>query len=98
MIRAKVLPNIPPSYKELHYVLRECSSAICRDSEIFKAVAKQIMRVDTSVLNKRSKYCIQLILIYVFLVLTFFGPYQYLIFLIVLLLLFIYSSTKNFNA
>lgn len=56
VVRAKTLANIPSSYKELHYILRECSAAICRDPETFKTVAKDVLRIDVSLLNKRSEY------------------------------------------
>uniref|UniRef100_A0A1B6DRZ8 HECT-type E3 ubiquitin transferase n=1 Tax=Clastoptera arizonana TaxID=38151 RepID=A0A1B6DRZ8_9HEMI len=55
VLRTKLLASIPPYYRELHYLLRELGPAICRDQETFKYVAKHLMRVDISLLNKRGE-------------------------------------------
>ncbi|RZF32790.1 hypothetical protein LSTR_LSTR011436 [Laodelphax striatellus] len=54
VLRAKTLQNIPPSYKELYFILRECSAAICRDMPTFKNVAERILRIDLSSLPRKS--------------------------------------------
>ncbi|XP_018898771.2 E3 ubiquitin-protein ligase HUWE1 isoform X2 [Bemisia tabaci] len=54
VIRNKTLTNIPPAYKEFHYVIRECAPAIARDPDMFKAVFRDVLRYDATVLDSKD--------------------------------------------
>ncbi|XP_071445079.1 E3 ubiquitin-protein ligase HUWE1 isoform X2 [Hetaerina americana] len=54
VLRSRTLANIPPCYKELIYMMRMCSSAVCRDPETFIKVAKSILRVDVSIHSRKG--------------------------------------------
>ncbi|XP_046406854.1 E3 ubiquitin-protein ligase HUWE1 isoform X2 [Ischnura elegans] len=54
VLRSKTLACIPPCYKELLYLMRMCSSAVCRDPDTFIEVAKSVLRVDTSILSRKN--------------------------------------------
>lgn len=56
VLRSMTQPSIPPTYKELMYMFRMCSSAICRHPEVFKATAERLLRVDISLLKPRCEY------------------------------------------
>lgn len=59
VIRGKALSTIPPSHKEILYLFRQVSSAVCRSPDAFFDVAKSILRIDISALHRRSsKYFI----------------------------------------
>lgn len=55
MLRTRTLPNIPPPYKELLYLLRNSPPVVTRDPETFLDVARSVLRVDLNILSKRSK-------------------------------------------
>ena len=46
--------NSSPTCKELHYMLRSLAPAACREPATFTSVAKDILRVDLSLLSKRG--------------------------------------------
>ncbi|XP_048511685.1 E3 ubiquitin-protein ligase HUWE1 isoform X4 [Athalia rosae] len=52
VIRARTLTNIPPIYKELHYMTRHIDSAVCRNPEVYREVCENILRVDINVLKR----------------------------------------------
>lgn len=54
VIRARTLSTIPPAYKEILYVIRQVSSAVCRNSDAFFEVARDILRIDTNYLHRRN--------------------------------------------
>ena len=56
IVRSSVMPSTPSPAptKELHYLLRSLAPAACREPETFTAVAKDILRVDFSLLSKRG--------------------------------------------
>lgn len=58
VLRSMTQPNIPATYKELMYMFRMCSSAICRQPEVFKATAERLLRVDISLHKPRCKFII----------------------------------------
>lgn len=54
VIRGRALNTIPPSHKEILYLFRQVSSAVCRNPEAFLEVCKSILRIDISALHRRS--------------------------------------------
>ena len=58
MLRTRTLPNIPPPYKEILYLLRNSPPIVTRDPEIFLEVARSVLRVDLNILSKRSKFLV----------------------------------------
>lgn len=56
VLRARTLMSIPPAYKELIYLTRQIGGACTRSPETFYEVAKDILRIETSVFM-RSKLC-----------------------------------------
>ncbi|XP_018052863.1 PREDICTED: E3 ubiquitin-protein ligase HUWE1 isoform X6 [Atta colombica] len=52
VIRARTQSNIPPAYKEILFMTRQISSAVCRNPEVYKEVCENILRVDISCLKK----------------------------------------------
>ncbi len=52
-IRSSTVNSNSSNTKELHYLLRMLAPAACRSPEIFVTVARDIMRVDFSLLSKR---------------------------------------------
>lgn len=54
VIRARTLSTIPPAYKEILYVIRQVSSAVCRNPDAFFEVARNILRIDTNFLHRRN--------------------------------------------
>ncbi|KAK7867832.1 hypothetical protein R5R35_008271 [Gryllus longicercus] len=55
VIRSRTLPNIPPPYKEILYLMRNTSSCVCRDPNAYLEVACDILRCDLNLLPKRSE-------------------------------------------
>lgn len=53
VVRARTLTNIPPAYKEILYMTRQISSAVCRNPEIYREVCENILRVDINVLKRK---------------------------------------------
>lgn len=51
VIRARTIPTIPPAYKEILYLTRQVSAAVCRNPEAFHQIALSILRVDLNYLN-----------------------------------------------
>jgi hypothetical protein len=56
VLRTRTLPNIPPPYKEILYLLRNSPPIVTRDPETFLEVARSVLRVDLNILSKRSKF------------------------------------------
>lgn len=54
VIRTRTQINIPPAYKEILFMTRQISSAVCRNPEVYKEVCENILRVDISVLKSES--------------------------------------------
>ena len=54
IIRSSVVNVSSPTSKELHYLLRSLAPAACREPETFSSVAKNILRVDLTLLSKRG--------------------------------------------
>ncbi|XP_072752701.1 E3 ubiquitin-protein ligase HUWE1 isoform X5 [Anoplolepis gracilipes] len=52
VIRARTQSNIPPAYKEILFMTRQISSAVCRNPEVYREVCENILRVDISCLKK----------------------------------------------
>lgn len=52
VVRARTLTNIPPAYKEILYMTRQISSAVCRNPEVYREVCENILRVDINVLKR----------------------------------------------
>lgn len=52
VIAARTLQTIPPGYRDLIFMLRRMSSAVARDPEVFKQVAKSMMRIDVNALRR----------------------------------------------
>lgn len=55
VLRSMTQATIPATYKELMYMFRMCSSAICRHPEVFKSTAERLLRVDISLHKPRCK-------------------------------------------
>lgn len=51
VIRARTQSNIPPAYKEILFMTRQISSAVCRNPEVYREVCENILRVDISCLK-----------------------------------------------
>lgn len=54
VIRARTLNTIPPTYKEILYLTRQVSAAVCRNSDAFYDISKSILRIDTNYLHRRN--------------------------------------------
>ncbi|CAD6224794.1 GSCOCG00005556001-RA-CDS [Cotesia congregata] len=52
VVRSRTQTNIPPAYKEILFMTRQISSAVCRNPEVYREVCDDILRVDISVLKK----------------------------------------------
>lgn len=52
VVRSRTMSNIPPAYKEILFMTRQISSAVCRDPETYRQVCEKILRVDVSVLKR----------------------------------------------
>ena len=52
VVRTRTQSNIPPTYKEILFMTRQISSAVCRDPEVYREVCENILRVDVSVLKR----------------------------------------------
>lgn len=52
VIAARTLQTIPPGYRDLIFMLRRMSSAVARDPEIFKEVARSMLRIDINTLRR----------------------------------------------
>ncbi|XP_043484818.1 E3 ubiquitin-protein ligase HUWE1 isoform X4 [Leptopilina heterotoma] len=52
VVRSRTQSNIPPAYKEILFMTRQISSAVCRDPEVYRQVCENILRVDVSVLKR----------------------------------------------
>ena len=52
VVRSRTQSNIPPVYKEILFMTRQISSAVCRDPEVYRQVCENILRVDVSVLKR----------------------------------------------
>lgn len=54
VIAARTLQTIPPSYRDLVFLLRQMSSAVSRDPKTFREVAQAMLRIDISILRRNS--------------------------------------------
>ncbi|XP_057320129.1 E3 ubiquitin-protein ligase HUWE1-like isoform X1 [Microplitis mediator] len=52
VVRSRTQANIPPAYKEILFMTRQISSAVCRNPDVYRQVCEDILRVDISVLKK----------------------------------------------
>lgn len=52
VIAARTLQTIPPGYRDLIFMLRRMSSAVARDPEIFKEIARSMLRIDINTLRR----------------------------------------------
>ncbi|XP_015599094.1 E3 ubiquitin-protein ligase HUWE1 isoform X3 [Cephus cinctus] len=52
VVRTRTQPNIPPAYKEILFMTRQISSAVCRNPEVYREVCENILRVDIGVLKR----------------------------------------------
>ncbi|KAJ8683247.1 hypothetical protein QAD02_019039 [Eretmocerus hayati] len=52
VVRSRTVANIPPAYKEILFMSRQISSAVCRAPEVYRQVCEKILRVDVSVLKR----------------------------------------------
>lgn len=52
VIAARTLQTIPPGYRDLIFMLRRMSSAVARDPEVFKQVARSMLRIDVNALRR----------------------------------------------
>ncbi|XP_058791372.1 E3 ubiquitin-protein ligase HUWE1 isoform X2 [Phymastichus coffea] len=52
VVRSRTQTNIPPAYKEILFMTRQISSAVCRDPEVYRKVCENILRVDVNVLKR----------------------------------------------
>lgn len=52
VITARTLQTIPPGYRDLIFMLRRMSSAVARDPEIFKEIARSMLRIDINALRR----------------------------------------------
>lgn len=52
VIAARTLQTIPPGYRDLIFMLRRMSSAVARDPDIFKEVARSMLRIDMNTLRR----------------------------------------------
>lgn len=52
VVRTRTQSNIPPAYKEILFMTRQISSAVCRNPEIYREVCEDILRVDVGVLKR----------------------------------------------
>jgi len=55
IIRSSAATSTAATTKELHYLLRSLAPAACRQQDTFTSVAKDILRVDISLLSKRGE-------------------------------------------
>lgn len=54
VIFSRTAPNLPTGCKELLYMTRQMSSAISRNSHVFKEVAQQTLRIDVELLKRNQ--------------------------------------------
>lgn len=54
VIRARTLNTIPPAYKEILYLTRQVSAAVCRNPDAFYEISRSILRIDTNFLSRRN--------------------------------------------
>ena len=54
VIRSSTMTTNASNTKELHYLLRMLAPAACRAPQMFMQLAKQILRVDFTLLSKRT--------------------------------------------
>lgn len=52
VIAARTLQTIPPGYRDLIFMLRRMSSAVARDPQVFKNVARSMLRIDVNALRR----------------------------------------------
>ena len=52
VVRSRTQIIIPPAYKEILFMTRQISSAVCRDPELYRDVCENILRVDIGVLKR----------------------------------------------
>ncbi|KAG7210750.1 hypothetical protein KM043_012246 [Ampulex compressa] len=52
VIRTRTQSNIPPPYKEILFMTRQISSAVCRNPDVYREVCENILRVDIGVLKR----------------------------------------------
>ncbi|XP_012277229.1 E3 ubiquitin-protein ligase HUWE1 isoform X2 [Orussus abietinus] len=52
VVRTRTQSNIPPAYKEILFMTRQISSAVCRNPEVYREVCENILRVDIGVLKR----------------------------------------------
>ncbi|XP_014203791.1 E3 ubiquitin-protein ligase HUWE1 isoform X2 [Copidosoma floridanum] len=52
VVRSRTQSNIPPPYKEILFMTRQISSAVCRNPEVYHKVCENILRVDISALKR----------------------------------------------
>merc|ERR1719187_2866380 len=55
IIRSSAATSTAATTKELHYLLRSLAPAACRQADTFTSVAREILRVDISLLSKRGE-------------------------------------------
>ncbi|XP_076681578.1 HECT, UBA and WWE domain containing E3 ubiquitin protein ligase 1 isoform X3 [Andrena cerasifolii] len=51
VIRTRIQGNIPPAYKEILFMTRQISSAVCRNPDVYREVCENILRVDINTLR-----------------------------------------------
>ncbi|XP_076227161.1 HECT, UBA and WWE domain containing E3 ubiquitin protein ligase 1 isoform X5 [Nomia melanderi] len=56
VIRTRTQGNIPPPYKEILFMTRQISSAVCRNPEVYREICENILRVDISLLRRDFDY------------------------------------------
>lgn len=54
VIRNRTQGNIPPACKEILFMTRQITSAVCRNPEVYREVCENILRVDISLLGKED--------------------------------------------
>lgn len=52
VIAARTLQTIPPGYRDLIFMLRRMSSAVARDPDTFKQIARSMLRIDINALRR----------------------------------------------
>lgn len=54
VIRSRTQGDIPPAYKEILFMTRQISSAVCRNPEIYRKICEDILRVDINLLRRED--------------------------------------------
>lgn len=55
VIRTRIQGNIPPAYKEILFMTRQISSAVCRNPDVYREVCENILRVDINTLRLEDR-------------------------------------------